>query len=264
MSDPSTYLFVPSDRPDRFDKAVAAGADVVVLDLEDAVVPEAKDEARGHVVDWLAKGGRAAVRINTGGEVADQDVAALADLPVPVMVPKAEDPASLADVAGRLHPESTILALVETAAGVLAAPSIAMTKGVSRLVLGTFDLAAQLGVDPDDREAMAGARHALVLASAAAGLAPPVDGVTGAVGDPDVLVSDLDHSIRMGFGGKLCIHPRQVEGARAAFRPSDGQVAWARRVLEAAEGEGAVLLDGRMVDKPVVDRARRVLGVVEG
>lgn len=259
MPDPTTYLFVPGDRPDRFSKAVASGADLVVLDLEDAVAPEAKDVAREEVVAWLAKGGHAAVRINAGGAVAEQDIAALAGLPVPVMVPKAEDPAALARLRSALHPQSSVLALVETAAGVLAAPALARVDGVARLVLGTFDLAAQLGVSPDDREAMAGARHALVLAAAAAGLAPPVDGVTGAVDDPDRLAGDLDHSVRMGFGGKLCIHPRQVEPTRAAFRPSAEEVAWAQRVVDAAAGGGAVLLDGAMVDKPVVDRARRVL-----
>lgn len=269
MTDPTTFLFVPGDRPDRFDKAVASGADLVVLDLEDAVAPEAKDAAREHVVAWLTKGGHAAVRINAGdtvggdsvgGSVAERDVAALADLPVPVMVPKAQDPAALAVVRTSLHPDSAVLALVETAAGVIAAPALAAVEGVERLVLGTFDLAAQLGISPDDRQAMAGARHALVLASAAAGLAPPVDGVTGAVGDEEVLAGDLEHAVRMGFGGKLCIHPRQVAATRAAFRPSEEEVVWARRVVDAAAGGGAVLLDGKMVDKPVVDRARRVLG----
>jgi citrate lyase subunit beta/citryl-CoA lyase len=258
--DPATLLFVPGDRPDRFDKAVAAGADLVVVDLEDAVAPEAKDAARDHVVGWLAGGGRAAVRVNAPGDPAhDADVGALAPYPVPVMVPKAEDPAALAGLSTRLHDETRLLALVETAVGVLAAPELAVVAGVDRLVLGTYDLAAQLGVSPDDRDAMAGARHALVLASAAAGLAPPVDGVTGDVGDDDRLRDDLAYAVRLGFGGKLCVHPRQVPVARESFLPSADAVAWARRVVEAADGSGAVLLDGAMVDKPVVDRARRIL-----
>lgn len=253
-------LFVPGDRPDRFDQAVAAGPDLVVLDLEDAVAGEAKDAARDHVTGWLSQGGRAAVRVNAAGAPGhDDDVRALAGLPCPVMVPKAEDPAGLVELTRRLHPDTRLLALVETAAGVLAAPSLATVEGVDRLVLGTFDLGAQLGVSPDDRDAMAGARHTLVLASAAAGLAPPVDGVTGDVGDDDRLRDDLAYAVRLGFGGKLCVHPRQVPIAREAFRPPAGEVAWARRVVEAAHGSGAVLLDGAMVDKPVVDRARRIL-----
>ena len=131
-------------------------------------------------------------------------------------------------------------------------------------MLGTYDLAAQLGVSPDDRDAMAGARQALVLASAAAGLAGPVDGVTGDVGDDDRLRDDLAYAVRLGFGGKLCVHPRQVPVARAAFLPAPDELVWARRVVEAAAGSGAVLLDGQMVDKPVVDRARRILATSEG
>ncbi|WP_432478015.1 HpcH/HpaI aldolase/citrate lyase family protein [Nocardioides sp. GXQ0305] len=260
MKAPSTLLFVPGDRPDRFDKAVASGADLVVLDLEDAVAPDLKDPARGHVVEWLSSGGRAAVRVNAVDDPAHRaDVGALAPFAVPVMVPKAEHPASLATLAGGLHDDSRLLALVETASGVLAAPALATATGVDRLVLGTYDLASQLGVSPDDREAMAGARQAVVLASAAAGLAPPVDGVTGDVADDERLRDDLAYAVRMGFGGKLCVHPRQVPPSREAFRPSAEEVAWARRVVEAAEGAGAVLLDGAMVDKPVVDRARRIL-----
>jgi citrate lyase subunit beta/citryl-CoA lyase len=263
--EPLTLLFVPGDRPDRFDKAAAAGPDLVVLDLEDAVAPDAKDAARDHVVAWLGAGGRAAVRINAAGTPGhDEDLRALSGTALPVMLPKAEDPAGLAGVAARLHPGATLLALVETAAGVLAAPSLAAVDRVARLVLGTYDLAAQLGVSPDDRDAMAGARQALVLASAAAGLAGPVDGVTGDVGDDDRLRDDLAYAVRLGFGGKLCIHPRQVPVAREAFLPSAEELAWARRVVEAAAGAGAVLLDGAMVDKPVVDRARRLLAAAEG
>ncbi len=263
--EPLTLLFVPGDRPDRFDKAVAAGADLVVLDLEDAVAPDAKDAARDHVVGWLAAGGRAAVRVNAAGTTGhDHDLRALSGTPLPVMLPKAEDPAAVAAVAAGLHPGTTLLALVETAAGVLAAPALAAVDGVSRLVLGTYDLAAQLGVSPDDRDAMAGARQALVLASAAAGLAGPVDGVTGDVGDDDRLRDDVAYAVRLGFGGKLCVHPRQVPVARAALLPGPEDLAWARRVVEAAAGSGAVLLDGAMVDKPVVDRARRMLAASEG
>lgn len=260
-ADATTLLFVPGNRPDRFDKAVAAGAELVVLDLEDAVGPADKDAARRHVVAWLADGHHAAVRINAAGTPAHEvDVAALARFRVPVMVPKASRPEALAQLGRRLHPETVLMALVETAAGALSAPALAAADGVVRLVLGSFDLAAELGVSPDDREALAGARHALVLASAAAGLAGPVDGVTGDVRDADALRADLAHGVRLGFRGKLCVHPDQVAAARAAFVPGEAEVAWARRVLEAVEAGGdVVLVDGAMVDRPVVDRARRIL-----
>lgn len=259
MIEPTTLLFVPGDRPDRFDKAVASGADLVILDLEDAVIPESKDAAREHVTAWLAKGNTTAVRTNAKGETAERDVSALATHPVPVMVPEAEDPSELASICARLHPDSVVIALVESARGVLAAPELARVAGVTRLALGTFDLAVELGVDPNDREAMAGARQALVLASAAAGLARPIDSVTAAVDDPVRLDSDLAHAVRIGFGGKLCIHPRQVPSARAAFRPSEADVAWARRIMDKTVSGSAVLVDGEMVDKPVVERARRIL-----
>ena len=258
-----TLLFVPGDRPERFDKAAAAGADLVVVDLEDAVPSAHKTDARNHAATWLSEtppGVLHAVRINASdtGEYAD-DVAALAGLPCLVMVPKAEDPDALREVARLLGPDAGLLALVETATGILRAPGIAAVDAVQRLVFGSFDLAAQLGVSPDDREALQSARSALVLASAAAGLPAPVDGVTGDVTDDGRVADDVAYAVRLGFGGKLCIHPRQVAPARAGFRPSAEDVSWARTVV-AAVGEGGVaLVDGRMVDKPVVDRARRIL-----
>lgn len=262
----ATWLFVPGDRPERFDKAAAAGADVVVLDLEDAVAPADKAIAREAVVAWLdgvpGMGVTSCVvRINAAPERAG-DLAALTRLrggrPVTVMVAKAEAPEELVELLGRFPPGSTAVALLETARGILAAPAIATVPGVVRLAIGTFDLAAELGVDPDEDEALAPARGALVLASAAAGLAGPVDGVTGAVDDADRITADTTRSRRRGFAGKLCIHPRQVPVVRAALAPGAEEVRWAERVV--AAGEGAVaLVDGRMVDKPVVDRARRIL-----
>ncbi len=256
----TTLLFVPGDRPERFDKAAAAGADLVVVDLEDAVTQEHKDQARAHAVAWLSGGGSGAVRINASDtdEHAD-DVSALAGLARPVLVPKAEDPRSLREIARLLGPNTALLALIETATGILRAPEIAAVDAVQRLVFGSFDLAAQLGVSPDDRLALQSARSALVLASAAAALPAPVDGVTADVTDDGRLADDVAHAVRLGFGGKLCIHPRQVPVARAALRPSAEDVAWARTVVDAAGSGGVALVDGRMVDKPVVDRARRIL-----
>ncbi|WP_110180349.1 HpcH/HpaI aldolase/citrate lyase family protein [Nocardioides solisilvae] len=257
----ATWLFVPGDRPERFDKAAAAGADVVVLDLEDAVAPAQRPDARDAVAAWLPTAGvSCAVRVNAGADRA-ADVAALAGLPGPVVVvaAKAEDPDDLAGLLAALPSGSTAVALVETARGVLAAPALAAVPGVVRLAVGTFDLAAELGVDPEDATALAATRGALVLASAAAGLAGPVDGVTAALDDPDLLTRDTAASARLGFAGKLCIHPRQVPVVRAAFAPADDEVRWAERVLAAAQDDGVAVVDGRMVDKPVVDRARRVL-----
>ncbi len=247
----TTFLFVPGDRPDRFGKAVACGADVVLLDLEDAVAPAAKDSARAAVAEWL-ESNRAMVRINAPGTpwfAADAEL--VAGRGVPVMVPKAETPGVLAGF-------REVVALVETARGVEGAGALAAVPSVRRLAFGSVDLAAELGVAPEDREPFAYARSRLVIASAAAGLAPPVDGVTTDLRDDSRLDEDVRYARRMGFGGKLCIHPRQVGPVRAGFAPTEAERAWARRVVTA--GDSVSVVDGRMVDKPVLARARHILG----
>lgn len=262
IADARSLLFVPGDRPERFGKARGAGADLVVLDLEDAVAPESKAAARANVVGDLRVHPGQVVRINAVGSPGhDEDMAVLAQHARMVMLPKAEDARVVAALIGRLPAGVQVVALVETARGIHGAAAIAEVPGVSRLAFGSLDLAAELGVAADDREAMLVARGALVLASAAAGIAPPLDGVTTSVGDEKVLASDLEYARRMGFGGKLCIHPSQVGPVISAFSPSSAELDWADRVCRAAAaaGGGAVLLDGAMVDKPVVDRARRVL-----
>lgn len=255
-----TLLFVPGNRPERFTKAAASGADLVVLDLEDAVRPTDKTEARHHVTGWLAQDQPCAVRINARGTPwHDDDVAAVSLHRCVVMVPKAEEPQALSQLARALPAGSCLIALVETARGVTQAVAIAGTVGVERLAFGSLDLASQLGVAPDDDVAMAWPRGALVMASAAAGITPPVDGVTGDVNDNDRLRRDVAYAVRLGFSGKLCIHPRQVGVVADALRPTRDEVAWARSVVEHAEEGGVVLLHGQMVDKPVLERAHRIL-----
>ncbi|WP_326959625.1 HpcH/HpaI aldolase/citrate lyase family protein [Amycolatopsis sp. NBC_01286] len=248
----TTFLFVPGDRPDRFGKAVASGADVVVLDLEDAVAPADKADARAAVSAWLAGGGRAMVRINAPGTPwFDADAALVTARGVPVMVPKAETPEVLAGL-------GEVVALVETAIGVERAGELAAVGSVTRLAFGSVDLAAELGVAPEDPEPFAYARSRLVVASAAAGLAPPVDGVTTDLHDEARLAADVRYARRMGFAGKLCVHPKQIAPVRAGFAPTGDEVNWARRVVTA--GESVSTVDGKMVDKPVLARARRILG----
>ncbi|HVW43127.1 MAG TPA: CoA ester lyase [Amycolatopsis sp.] len=245
-------LFVPGDRPDRFDKAVAAGADAVILDLEDAVAEADKDRARAAVADWLGAGGSAFVRIN-GADTPwfEADLDLVTRHGCPVVVPKAEDPGVLEGI------EAPLLPIVETAAGIEAATAVCAAKNVARVAFGSVDLATQLGVRHDDELALGYARSRLVLASAAAGIAPPLDGVTTAVGDTAVLRSDIEHARRLGFGGKLCIHPKQVSVVRQGFAPTEEELSWARRIVGA--GAGASAVDGQMVDRPVVERARRLL-----
>nr|WP_062334898.1 CoA ester lyase [Herbidospora sakaeratensis] len=243
-------LFVPGDRPDRFAKAAAAGADTIILDLEDAVAPAAKPMARERVRAWLAGGGSGLVRINARGtEWHADDVALVTEFGCGVMIPKAE---SAADVFGTAYP------LIETAAGLLNAREICAAPGVVRPAFGSVDLAAQLGVSPDDRTALLQARSLLVLAARAAGVGAPLDGVTTDLTSDDRVRGDAEHAASLGFSGKLCVHPRQVGPVLAAFTPSEEDLAWAREVLAASTG-GVGVVRGRMIDKPVVDRARRLL-----
>ncbi|WP_028849665.1 HpcH/HpaI aldolase/citrate lyase family protein [Thermocrispum municipale] len=246
-----TLLFVPGNRPDRFAKAAASGADAVVLDLEDAVAPEQKPAAREHVAEWLKAGNSAVVRVNAAGTPwHDDDVAAVGDVAMALMVPKAERAEDL--------PRGTVIPLVETAAGIDNARAVCSAPGVVRPAFGSVDLAAELGVDPASYYALLHARSALVLAAAAAGCAPPVDGVTTSLDEVGLLRADTAHAVELGFTGKLCIHPRQIEHVHAALRPTDSELDWARRVVAAADG-GVSVVDGQMVDRPVVLRAERLL-----
>ena len=265
MNPPRSYLFVPGDRPERFAKALASGADAVVLDLEDAVLPDAKAAAREAIATFLASSQeltRVVVRINAEGSAwFDDDLALMARHPgAALMLPKAERVQTLATVQARC-PGIPVLALVESAIGVLAAAALATAPGVQRLVFGTLDYALDMGLEGELATTIGldFAASQLALASRAAGLASPVAGVTPAIDDEALLLSELARARAHGFGAKLCIHPRQVAVIHAALAPSAEELAWAHRVLQAANtAGGAVQLDGRMVDRPVIERARRI------
>lgn len=253
-----TFLFVPGDRPERFDKAVGSGADVVVLDLEDAVRADHKERARKQVVAWLGAGGRACVRVNAVGTPwHDADLAALAEQPTltGVLLPMADDGAVAAAVHSRL--EVPVVAIIETAAGVLSAAQIAAADGVIRLAFGALDLAADLGTE--DTATFARVRTQLVLASRAAALEGPVDSVTTDLTDGAVAAADARTARAVGMRGKLCVHPKQVRGVAAAFAPDPAELEWARRVLAAGEEGGVAVVDGTMIDEPVLLRARALL-----
>jgi citrate lyase subunit beta/citryl-CoA lyase len=258
-----SLLFVPASRPDRFERARDSGTDLVILDLEDAVPPEGKVAALENVQRWLARDAAATVvRVNgVGSAWHAAELDALAGLAVAVMVPKAESAQEIAALIAAM-PGSPVIALVETPRGVLDADSIAGVAGVTRLALGNVDLAAALGVNPASRTALWRARSELVLASAAHGIAGPVDGVTTALDDADRLNADVRHAVALGFTAKLCIHPRQVAVVNAGWQPTAADAEWARRVLT-AEGQGAVAVDGEMVDGPVLLRARMILGRID-
>lgn len=258
-----SWLFVPGDRPDRFAKATRSGAHVTVFDIENAVPEGEKPAARRRVADFLGsvEPEGCAVRINSlDTPWHSEDLSSLAGWPGTVVLPKAEDPRQVGSVIEARSPGAGFVALVETASGVLNAALIAAAEGVNRLAFGSFDLAVQIGVDPTDRTALATARQLFVLASAAAGLSGPIDGVTGDLRHPDRLIDDLHHAVRLGFAGKLCIHPNQLAAVESAFLPAPDDVEWAQRVLDAWQSstDGVAVVDGHMIDRPVVDRARAI------
>jgi citrate lyase subunit beta / citryl-CoA lyase len=270
MRTPITYLFVPGDRPERFDKALAAGADAIVLDLEDAVAPEAKDKARTHVRQWVAAhrgdAERVVVRINDAGSAWHADDVALVRAAgiEGVMLPKADAREPIEALAAALSPRGVVLPLIETSSGLANVDRVARATGVQRLVFGTLDFAVDLDLSGDDRGLIVPSAQ-IALASRCAGLASPVAGVTAAIDDEARIVADVAFARAFGFGAKLCIHPRQVDVVRRAMQPTAEELAWARKVLAAAENAaGAVRVDGKMVDRPVLLRARALLERAQG
>ena len=254
-------LFVPADRPDRVAKAASAGADAIIVDLEDAVAPGARTAARAGLAEALAGiDGPIILRINAvGTEWHKSDLAAAATLPLTaVMLAKAEDGEACAYVARAAG--VPVIALVETARGIANLNGIATAS--ARLAFGSIDYAADLGMG-HTRASLASARSALVLAARLAGQPAPLDGVTTALRDAALIEDDCRHAVEMGLGGKLIIHPAQLEAARRGFAPSVDELTWAARVLEAAKGGAAVQMDGAMIDAPVIARAKALIARAE-
>ncbi|WP_369652090.1 CoA ester lyase [Variovorax sp. V213] len=257
-----SFLFVPGDRPDRFDKAWASAADEVILDLEDAVGVERKVHARADVSAWLNPSRPVFVRINAVETAWYEDDLELLTNPgvLGLMVPKAEVLDSGLVSACATHGKR-LLPIVETAVGFQRASELATTRCVERLAFGTLDFQVDMGLTGDD-DALLYFRSRLVLESRLAGIQAPVDGVTPAIGDIAVLSADTARSKRIGFGGKLCIHPSQLDEVNRCFAPSPDDIKWAEEVVQAiANSHGAAIaIAGKMVDRPVILKAERILG----
>jgi len=266
----SNFLFVPGTRPDRFTKALDSGASSVILDLEDAVAAEDKETARNAIqMAWPSftaeQKKRLIIRSNSPGSQfysADLILAQKLDLAC-LLIPKSES-ADEMNGAALVLPNTALIPMIETAIGLDHLSEIANANQVIRLALGNLDLQADLGMvcDPQETELQT-ARFQIVLASRVAQIAPPIDGVTPTTDDVARIQDDAKRAKRMGFGGKLCIHPKQVGIVKAAFMPSEEELAWAKRVIEADKTSkgGAVKLDGRMIDRPVVLLAQRTVAI---
>jgi citrate lyase subunit beta/citryl-CoA lyase len=271
-------LFVPGSRPELFAKAAASAADALSFDLEDAVAPGRKAEARGLLAGFL----RAppvplrqivVVRVNAVGTehfAADLEAVSCPALHM-VNLPMVEDPAAVVEAAGalaRMAPHARLLINIETARGLRVAASLAAAHpSVAGLQIGYADLMEPLGLDRLDPAALAHLRLSVRLAAAEAGVAA-YDGAYANVADPEGYRTECEAARRHGFAGKSCIHPTQIAIANAAFLPKPAEVDKAQRVLAAAaeaeaKGIGAFLVDGRMVDAPFVASARAIVALAE-
>jgi citrate lyase subunit beta/citryl-CoA lyase len=270
-----SVLFSPGDEPELMRKAPDSGADTVVFDLEDAVVPGRKAEAREAVSTVLTDPAfdpdcEVCVRVNPEPELAERDLeTVLAGDPRidSVMVPKAGAAADAREMADRLDDhgyELPLLALCESAAGVLSAEEIAAAPAVDAVAFGAEDLSADIGATrTEGGEEVSHARQQVVLAAGAAGV-DAIDTVFTDIGEPDRLAEETAVATQLGYDGKMAIHPAQVEVINEAFTPDADAVEWARRVLEAreaadAEGRGVFRVDDEMIDAPLIARAERIL-----
>ena len=258
-----SLLFVPGSRPDRIAKALAAGADAVCVDLEDAVAPDAKVDARAAVMEALRAGGGFGVRINalrTAWGCAD--VAALAEAglaPDFIMIAKADHPVEVELVGAALGHCAPLIPVIESAAGLDAAGWTCAVDGVNAALFGGGDYSADLGVKMD-WEPLFHARASVANACAAAGVTA-IDVPYLDVTDEAGLAEETRRVKALGYGAKACIHPAQVDPVNAVFTPDDAELAEARAVIAALDeaGGGAALLDGQLIEAPVIRRARRVL-----
>lgn len=264
----TNFLFVPGTRPDRFLKALNSGAAGVIIDLEDAVGADDKETARTLLRQaWAtfstAQKKQLVIRINAPGtKYYSADLMLVEEINAPcLLIPKSESFDQINGVA-QIMSNTAIIPMIETALGLDRLNEIANAQQVLRLALGNLDLQADLGMVCDDEESeLLTARFQLVFQSRVAEIAPPIDGVTPTTTDENRISADANRAKRMGFGGKLCIHPSQVGIVRKAFEPSSAEIEWAKRVVQAdhdAHG-GAVKLDGRMIDHPVVLLAQKTL-----
>jgi citrate lyase subunit beta/citryl-CoA lyase len=270
-----SLLFSPGDRPELMRKAPESGADTVCFDLEDAVAPSRRDEARAAVREVLADPEfdpdcEVTVRVSVDA-AADVDPL-LDDAPESfrldgVMVPKvaeAEDVNWVADLLDEHDAEPVLLALVETARGVLRAEEIADVPATDALVFGAEDLAADVGgTRTDEGTEVLHARQQVVLAASAAGI-DAIDTLHTDYEDEAGLREDTEFGLGLGYDGKMAIHPAQVPVINDAFTPAAERVEWAERVLEArdeaeAEGRAVFSVDGEMIDAPLIAQAERVL-----
>jgi len=257
-----SFLFVPGNRPERFAKALDSGADAIIIDLEDAVAPASKDEARDAVAAWLSPERHVLIRVNARDTPWFERDAQLGKLRgvAGIVLPKAESAADIVALVSRTKSRMPVFPLIESAKGMFNALEIAKAPYVHQLMFGTLDFCADMNMVTDD-DVLDPFRANLAMISRVAGIGGPIDGVTPAIDDEYALKNETLNGKRRGFGGKLCIHPKQVRTVNACYAPSESELAWAKRILDAFSNANgaAIAVDGKMVDRPVVLRAQTIL-----
>jgi citrate lyase subunit beta/citryl-CoA lyase len=269
-------LFVPASRPELFAKAEVSAADALSFDLEDAVAESRKEDARATLADYLksrkANGKTIVVRVNAAGTPwFEADVAAVGDRADVINLPMVESPDAIVELAQRLDrgpAAARIMVNIETPAALRQAAALAAAhERVSSLQIGYADLLEPYGIDRRDEGALSHIRMTVRLAAAERGIAA-YDGAFAGVGDGDYFARECAQARAQGFAGKSCIHPSQIAAANQAFLPTEREAAQARKILAAAQeaeakGIGAYLVDGQMIDKPFLTRARAIVALLD-
>lgn len=286
MEHAKTYLFVPGNAPHRFQHAVSCGADAVIFDLEDAVHPDEKNQARENIIQWDKNDTPVSeinckkyIRLNKfGSQEFNQDVEFLNKLnnkeklrnnvlsknkivTWEIVLPKIESAEMLNEAREMINRNRlenvNIIAIIETARGLHNAEEIC-AAGVERVAFGSLDFSLDIHCD-QSLHALLYARSRIVVASRLADLPPPIDCVNPDFTHHDRVLADALHARSLGFSAKLCIHPSQIDAVQQAFATDRSKIDWAKQVLKAAEHSYAFQINGEMVDLPVIEQARQLL-----
>ena len=257
---PTAPLFAPASKPALFAKAAASDADAVILDLEDAVSPDEKDFARGEVLTHGITAKPIIIRINgVASSWVEADLVALRSARFDaLMLPKTESAANIAQIISMLGRAVPVIALIENARGLAALGDILSHQNVIGLALGALDLALDLNCAPDF-EPLLMARSEMVLRARLSGRPGPIDGVTPDFQDLTRVADDTKRVRALGFSGKLAIHPKQVGPILNAMSPSDQEIKWAREIVSSLGNHALGVVNGAMIDAPVIARAQRIL-----
>jgi citrate lyase subunit beta/citryl-CoA lyase len=256
-----SWLFVPGDRPERFDKALASGADGVILDLEDAVAPERKKIACEAVLSALDSKPAHSFWVRASGRATDFNALEMQIMRHPsivgVMVPKTDTAYDIDGYVALCRDDAGCIALIETARGVSNLPAIAQARGLTRMCMGNLDLLHDLNASSERV-----VNHVLItlaITARTAGLPPPIAGVTPQLGQPALLDDESRTAVALGCFGKPCIHPQQIAAVHSAHAPDEARVAWAHEIVALARGGAVFHHEGQMVDASVIRMAENVL-----